>query len=118
MSYLKEFDLDEKIGANVLTRKLKELSGTIFHLVVFSFKISYVKLVFEKTGCALPLIIDSPHGREVEASHVAKMMEILQRDFSNHQIILATIYDLSIENRHIITLSNGILYSDLLVEQQ
>jgi hypothetical protein len=113
VAYLREFGLDEQIGSNVFTSELKSLSGTIFHLVVFSFKISYAKLVFERTGCSLPLIIDSPHGREVEASHVAKMMEILRRDFSNHQIILATIFDLPFPEKSVITLSEGILHSDM-----
>lgn len=109
VAYLREFGIDEAFGHDIFTSDLKSLSGTIFHLQVFAFKISYVKLVREKTGCILPLIIDSPHGREVEKDLVDKMIKVLLRDFSDHQIIIATIYDPCLPNQKTIELINGVV---------
>ena len=110
MSYLREFGIDEQYGANVFTNDLKSLSGTILHLQVFAFTISYAKLVRARTGCILPLIIDSPHGREVEADTVKKMMEVLLRDFSDHQIIIATIYNPALPSQKTIELVDSIMH--------
>lgn len=60
--------------------------------MVFDFKISYVKLIQEQTGVFLPIILDSPSGREVSLENVKEMMGILSEDFSDHQIIIASIY--------------------------
>lgn len=113
-AYLAEFNIDSKFGRDIFTSDLKSFSGTIFHLQVFAFKLSYVKLVREKTGCTLPLVIDSPNGREVERETVKKMMELLKRDFSDHQIIIATIYkpDPPFPSQAEVSLVDGILHLD------
>ncbi len=108
--YLLEFGLDAKFGKDIFTKDLKSFSGTIFHLQVFAFTISYAKLVRELKGCKLPLIIDSPHGREVERDTVKKMMEILQRDFSDHQIIIATIYNPELPAQKTIELVDSVMH--------
>jgi len=108
--YLLEFGIDASFGKDVFTKDLKSLSGTIFHVQVFAFTISYAKLVRNLLGCKLPLIIDSPHGREVEGDTVRKMMEILQRDFSDHQIIIATIYPPDFPTQKTIELADGIMH--------
>lgn len=41
----------------------------------------------------LPIILDSPSGREVSAENVAEMMAILSEDFTDHQVIIASIYN-------------------------
>ena len=110
MSYLREFGINEQFGWDVFTNDLKSFSGTIFHLQVFAFTMSYAKLVRARTGCVLPLIIDSPHGREVEADTVKKMMEVLLRDFSDHQIIIATIYNPELPSQKTIELADGIMH--------
>lgn len=115
IAYLNEFGIDSQFGRDIFTHDLKSFSGTIFHLQVFAFTISYTKLVRERTGCILPLIIDSPNGREVEKDTVKKMLTILRRDFSDHQIIIATIYDPMLPSQKTIELVNGVVYfpSDL-----
>ena len=107
--YLKFFGIDDKYGNDIFTHDLKSLSGANFHLLVFAFKISYVKMIYAKTGCVLPIILDSPSGREVEISLVNKMMEVLTRDFSQHQIIIATIYDPKLPKQKTILLNQGIM---------
>ena len=109
ISYLGEFGIDAQFGRDIFTHDLKSFSGTIFHLQVFAFTISYAKLVRERTGCILPLIIDSPSGREVEKDTVNKMLAILRRDFVDHQIIIATIYDPMLTSQTTIELINGVI---------
>lgn len=108
-AYLQEFGIDEQLGHDIFTSDLKSVSGALSHLQVFSFKISYARLVRERTGCVLPLIIDSPSGREVEKDTVKKMIDILLRDFADHQIILATIYNPELPTQRTIELSGRIM---------
>jgi hypothetical protein len=102
--YAQELGVDERyMRPNedyVFTSDLKSLSGAIFHKIVFAFKMSYVRLIRVQTGLVLPIVLDSPSGREVDRINVADMMKILSRDFSEHQIIIASInlYDFSDAN--------------------
>ena len=95
--YATRLGLDEKyVSARndfVFTNELKSLSGAIFHKIVFAFKISYVALIRNHTGVCLPIILDSPRGREVSEENVNEMMAILEEDYTNHQIIIASIYN-------------------------
>lgn len=96
-SYAVRLGLDERYVSSrndyIFTNDLKSLSGAIFHKVVFAFKISYVKLIQRHTGVYLPIILDSPRGREVSIENVNEMMAILAEDFTEHQIVIASIYD-------------------------
>lgn len=107
--YLIEFQVDERYGRNVFTNDLKSLSGATLHLCVAAFKFSYVKLVREVTGCKLPIILDSPNGKEVEKSVVARMLDTVIRDFIGHQLIIATIYDPRLEGQYVIPMKKGVL---------
>lgn len=95
--YATRLGLDEKyVSARsdyIFTNDLKSLSGAIFHKVVFAFKVSYVKLISNHTGVCLPVILDSPRGREVSEENVNDMMAILAEDYAEHQIIIASIYN-------------------------
>lgn len=107
--YASELGLDAKYVRDIFTSDLKSLSGAIFHMIVFAFKIAYVRLIRVRTNCILPLLIDSPNGREVEKRHIDKMIAILSRDFSNHQIIIATIHQLELKNPTQIELEDGVM---------
>lgn len=95
--YAARLGLDEKyVSAQndyIFTNDLKSLSGAIFHKVVFAFKISYVALIRNHTGVGLPIILDSPSGREVSEENVNEMIAILSENYSEHQIIIASIYN-------------------------
>lgn len=94
----------------IFTNDLKSLSGAIFHKVVFAFKISYVTLIRNHTGVYLPIILDSPRGREVSEENVNEMMAILAEDYSEHQIIIASIYNCySFADKNIIELQERLL---------
>lgn len=103
-TYCKEFGVDEIYVTSkqdyIFTSDLKSLSGAIFHKIVFAFKLAYIKSVEKYTGISLPIILDSPSGREIEKINVDDMMRVLERDFYNHQIIIASIhkYDFSLFN--------------------
>ncbi len=105
-AYAQELDVSETYVAPnkdyIFTNDLKSLTGTILHKIVFSFKLAYIKLIREKTGIVLPIVLDSPTGREVEHSTVEKMLQIIQRDYPNHQLIVASIYDYNLKDKKII----------------
>lgn len=84
---------DKTIPSTYLfTSNLKELSGAILHKTVFAFRLAYIIAVESIVNTKLPIILDSPSGKEVDLENVKLMMELLKRDFSDHQIIIASIY--------------------------
>ena len=111
--YAKELGIDDTYVSPskdyIFTDDLKSLSGAVLHKIVFSFKLAYIRLIERKTGVILPIILDSPSGREVKTETVKEMLKLLQRDFSNHQIIIASIYDFDFNNKNIIEFKNRVL---------
>jgi len=111
--YAQEIGVDEKYvrpySDYIFTSDLKSLTGAIFHKIVFSFKISYIKIVKEYTKIKLPIIMDSPSGRELDQINIVSMMEILKRDFADHQIIIASINDYNFPNVTKIEISGQLL---------
>lgn len=109
--YLCEFGIEEyadEAASYLFTDDLKSLSGAILQLTVFSFKLAYVAVVKKVTGICLPLIIDSPRGRELDSNNIQKIIAVLKRDYVKHQIIIASIYkDLDADN--IIPLQDSLL---------
>ena len=100
--YATEFGLDEKYYSDIFTDDLKSLSGAILHKLVFAFKLAYIRVITDKIGVPLPIILDSPSGREVKQSTVELMLNVLQRDFSDHQVIIASIVNFDFKNKNVI----------------
>ena len=119
-AYAQELDVSETYVAPnedyIFTNDLKSLSGTILHKIVFSFKLAYIKLIKEKTGLILPIVLDSPTGREVEHSTVEKMLKIIQRDYSRHQLIVASIHDYDLKDKKIIEFKDRLFSSTDLMK--
>ncbi len=112
--YALRLGLDEKyVSAKtdyIFTKDLRSLSGAIFHKIVFAFKVSYIKLIRMHTGIFLPIILDSPRGREVSEENVNEMMAILSEDYAEHQIIIASIYNsYDFKEKKVIELYNRLL---------
>ena len=111
-AYAKELGVSETYVAPnkdyIFTNDLKSLSGSILHKIVFSFKLAYIKLIRERTGIVLPIVLDSPSGREVEHSTVESMLKIIQRDYSDHQLIVATIYNYDLKEKNVIEFNDGL----------
>lgn len=101
--YCKELNMLNDIKIDLFTSNLKSKSGAVLHKMVFIYRLTYISLLSEKLGISLPIFCDSPNGREIEQSTVEKTLEIIKRDFSNHQLICASIF------RHSQTLSNPII---------
>lgn len=99
-SYCSELGIPDGYKIDIFTDKLKGKSGSILHKLVFIHKLVYIKLLEEKTSICFPIFCDSPSGREVEESTVKLMLNILVRDFSNHQIFVASINKFENELKH------------------
>ena len=56
------------------------------------YKLVYIKLLSQKIGYPVPIFCDSPSGREVKKETIIEMLNLLKRDFSKHQIFIASIY--------------------------
>lgn len=88
------FDSNSPMSLSYLfTSNLKELSGAILHKTVFAFRLAYINAIESSIGLNLPIILDSPSGKEVDQDNIQLMVNILNRDFSDHQIIIASIFE-------------------------
>lgn len=97
----------------IFTRDLKSISGTIYYKVVFAFKMAYIKVIQEHTGLTLPIVLDSPSGREVTNRNISAVIEILNNYFVNNQVIIASINKYELNNVHEIVLKNKIFENDV-----
>jgi hypothetical protein len=111
--YAKELGVDESYVSPsndyIFTSDLQSLTGAIYHKIVFSFKLAYVKMVEMHANCNLPIILDSPSGREIDETNISEIIKILNRDFSNHQIIIASIFKYDIPDTNTIELKDKLL---------
>lgn len=109
--YLTELGLD---GARLteqylFTSNLKELSGAILHNTVFSFRIACLIEMEKCLNIKLPIILDSPSGKEIDSENIKKLITILKRDFSDHQIIIASIFKYELNNINMIEITNRLI---------
>ena len=116
--YLNELDLDgDAITEKYLfTSNLKELSGAILHKTVFAFRLACLIEIERTINIKLPIILDSPSGKEVDPENIKKMINILNRDFSDNQIIIASIFEYNnLNNVHKIEIKDRLV--DTIVEE-
>ncbi|EEJ71185.1 hypothetical protein [Lactobacillus ultunensis] len=92
----------------LLTHDIKSISGTQYYKVVFSFKMAYIKVIEKYTNVKLPVVLDSPSGREVTQSNIKKVIDILNKYFEDNQIIIASIYDYKLKGKKKIEIKNKI----------
>lgn len=96
----------------IFTSDLKGLSGAVLHKLVFIFKMAYIKLIEDTYGILLPIILDSPKGKEVDSNNIKSMMTVLRNHFMSNQIIIASIendYDINLTQPYIKLDKNGVL---------
>lgn len=93
----------------IFTSNLKELSGAILHKTVFVFKLAYLTEVQKNLSINLPIIMDSPRGKEIDQENIDDMMNILKRDFPNNQIIIASIYNYDFDEINLIKIRNKLI---------
>lgn len=112
LKYAKELEIgdDSTIASKYLfTSNLKELSGAILHKMVFAFRLAYLIELEKNTGIKIPIILDSPSGKEVDTNNIKKMINILKRDFSDYQIIIASINYYNFESPNVIEIVNRLV---------
>ena len=112
LKYIRELNVDVNptLGISYLfTHNLKELSGAVLHKTVFAFRLAYIREIEKKIRIKLPIILDSPSGKEVDKENISLMMEILKRDFSDHQIIIASIFKYNFPAPNIIEIKNRLI---------
>lgn len=93
----------------VFTHNLRELTGATLMKMVFAFKMAYIKAIDATLGIKLPLILDSPSGKELDGANIQLLMDILNRDFKDHQIIIASIYYYDLDNLNTIEMSRKVV---------
>ena len=109
--YLIELGLDgDSISEKYLfTSNLKELSGAILHKTVFAFRLACLLEDEKHLNIKLPIILDSPSGKEIDKHNIEVMIDILKRDFSHNQIIIASIYEYKLTNINKVTIVNRLI---------
>lgn len=109
--YLIELGTDN-LRCDIFTSELKELTGAILHKYVFAVRMACFIEVEKKLGIKLPIILDSPSGKEIDDENIQKMMNILNRDFSNNQIIVASIFEYDLNNLNKIIIRNRLIETE------
>ena len=93
----------------LFTTNMKILSGALLHKTVFSFRLAYILEVKRLLGVKLPIILDSPSGKEIDSENIRLMINILKRDFADHQIIIASIYEYDLPDVNKIELKKSLM---------
>lgn len=108
--YVQELGLvdvyDKEYG--IFTKNLKALSGAVLFKMVFAYRLAFLKSFERRHGINLPIIIDSPYGREITSENVNQVLSIIKRDFSAHQIIVASIHKIDLGDMVTIDLTEGL----------
>ena len=101
---------EESIASSYLfTSNLKELSGAVLHKTVFAFRLAYIIEIEKVLGIKLPIILDSPSGKEVDQENIQLMVNILKRDFADNQIIIASIFKYAFDEVNTIEIINRLV---------
>lgn len=93
----------------LFTSNLRELSGAVLHKTVFAFRLAYIIELEKFLGIKLPIILDSPSGKEVDQTNIRLMINILKRDFSKNQIIIASIFHYDFDSVNLIEIKNRLI---------
>ena len=107
--YSEELKLENVPKDFLFTSNLKELSGAVLHKFAFIFRLSYILAVEKKLNIKLPIILDSPSGKEVDKDNISLMMNILKRDFPDNQIIIASIFEYNFQEVNKIEIVENLL---------
>lgn len=109
LKYSKKLGIDQIINKKsdfLFTSDLKKISGTQFHKLVICYKLAYRKEIEKYLGISLPIVLDSPSGREITQENLDKIYQLLASELKHDQIIIASIYqDAYLDSPLIITLN-------------
>lgn len=106
----------ESFETTVFTSDLYPYSGAEMSKRVLAFHLAYVSAVKNKTGVRLPIIIDSPYSKETDSDNFQRFIDIIRSDFSDHQILIATIRYEQIGSCNLISLNGGLLDGKIVMK--
>lgn len=121
IKYATELGIGDKDSIPVsylFTSNLKELSGAILHKTAFAFRLAYIIAIEKVINVKMPIILDSPSGKEVDHENIQLMMNILKRDFSDHQIIIASIYSYDLSELNIISIDEHLIDQPIVSNEE
>ena len=102
-------DYFRKDTQGILTSKLKRKSGTNYHQLVFAYRLAYAYAIKELCKIKLPIIIDSIRGQEMSPENFEKCITLLNEEFADHQLIVASIFSDGIPADKIIEIKERVM---------
>ncbi|MBS6510076.1 MAG: hypothetical protein KH334_00055 [Clostridiales bacterium] len=93
----------------IFTDNLRGKTGALFQKLIIAYKVAVIKVVEQAINTKLFLVIDSPKAKELDDKNTRQMMEFLQRELSDNQVIIASIFsqkDFFVDFDKVITFKN------------
>ncbi len=81
----------------IFTDDLKSMSGAILQKMVFAFKVAFLKVIEEEMDTKLPMVLDSPRGKELDDANAKLIDGLIESELCDNQVIIASIYEFSHE---------------------
>lgn len=82
----------DSIEQLLFLKRNDKYSGRILSHLSYAFHLAYISLIRECFGTKLPIIIDSPTGKEMTIENFEKVLRIIDEEFEEHNLIIASIY--------------------------
>lgn len=115
-SYGKELLPEDKLHGEIISELLflkrnDKYSGRILSHLSYAFHLAYIALIDNLYNIKLPIIIDSPTSNELTIENFEKVLDIIKRDFNDHNLIIASIYKYGDEKLKTIKMRNKLFDS-------
>lgn len=102
-------DYFRKDTKGILTSNLQRKSGTKYHQLVFASRLAYAYAVRELCNIKLPIVIDSIRGQEMSQENFEKCIALLSEEFTDHQLIVASISSEGMPANKVIEIENRVM---------
>lgn len=95
---------NDDVEKMIFLKRNDKYSGRILSHLSYAFHLTYIKIIRKHFGVKMPFIIDSPTGKEMTIDNFEKVISIIEDEFGDHNIIIASIYNYSSSKFKTITL--------------
>lgn len=95
LKFAQQLNVEESISNKIdyiFTDNLKGKTGAQFQKLIIAYKVAVIKIVEKVINTKLFLVIDSLKAKELDDKNTKQIMEFLQRELSDNQVIIASIY--------------------------